>query len=81
MVEASEESDMKEFLIEYPPVAATIYALIGLAIFMLAFWLIEKCTPGDLWRNIIEEGNVSAGIIVGASLLGIAAIIAVSIAT
>ena len=72
---------MKEFLIEYPPVAAMVYALIGLGIFMLAFWLIEKCTPGDLWRNIIEEGNVAAGIIVGASLLGIAAIIAVSIAT
>jgi len=70
---------MKEFLIANPPVAAALYSVIGLLIFLLMFFIIEKVTPGNLWKQIIEEKNVAAAIVVAASLIGISIIIAAAI--
>lgn len=70
---------MKQFLIDNPPVAAALYSAIGLLLFLLAFFVIEKATPGNLWKQIIEEKNVAAAIVVAASLIGISLIIASSI--
>lgn len=70
---------MKQFLLDNPPVAAALYAAIGLLLFLLAFFVIEKATPGNLWKQIIEEKNVAAAIVIAAALLGMSAIIAASI--
>ena len=56
-----------------------IYAVIGLAVFWLAFLLIDKLTPYDLWQEIVEKQNVALGLVVAAMSLGICIIVAAAI--
>lgn len=56
-----------------------LYSLIGVALFWISFIVIDKLTPYDLWKEIIEEKNVSLAIVVGAMCLGIAMIVASAI--
>lgn len=56
-----------------------LYSLIGVALFWLSFVVIDKLTPYDLWKEIVEEKNVSLAIVVGAMCLGIALIVASAI--
>ena len=60
-------------------VNALIYALAGIAIFALAFIIVDKCTPYDLWKEINEDRNIALAILVGAMSLGMCIIIAAAI--
>ncbi len=57
-------------------VNAIVYALLGIVIFALSFITIDKCTPHDLWKEIIEEKNIALAIIVGFMALAMGIIIA-----
>ena len=56
-----------------------LYALIGVVIFWLCFILVDKITPYDLWREIVEKQNKALGIVVAAMCLGISIIVAAAI--
>ncbi|MDM0065576.1 DUF350 domain-containing protein [Variovorax sp. J31P207] len=56
-----------------------LYAVIGLAVFWLAFLLIDKLTPYDLWQEIVEKQNMALGLVVAAMSLGICIIVAAAI--
>lgn len=56
-----------------------LYSLIGVALFWISFIVIDKLTPYDLWKEIVEEKNVSLAIVVGAMCLGVALIVASAI--
>ena len=56
-----------------------LYALVGVGIFWLAFLLIDKATPYNLWHEIVEKQNVALGIVVGAMSLGICIIVAAAV--
>ena len=56
-----------------------LYSLIGVALFWISFIVIDKLTPYDLWKEIVEEKNLALAIIVGAMCLGIAIIVASAI--
>jgi len=56
-----------------------LYAVIGLAVFWLAFRLIDKLTPYDLWQEIVEKQNMALGVVVAAMSLGISIIVAAAI--
>ncbi|WP_026435581.1 DUF350 domain-containing protein [Acidovorax sp. JHL-9] len=56
-----------------------LYALIGVLIFWLCFWLIDKITPADLWREIVEKQNQALALVVAAMCLGISIIVAAAI--
>ena len=56
-----------------------LYALIGVLVFWLSFIVIDKLTPYDLWRELVEKQNVALGIVVGAMSLGISIIVAAAI--
>ena len=58
---------------------AFVYAMLGIAIFLLAFVIIDKLTPYALWKEIVEEQNVALAILVGAMSLGICVIIAAAV--
>jgi uncharacterized membrane protein YjfL (UPF0719 family) len=55
---------------------AVIYAAIGIVIFGLAFLIIDKFTPYNLWKEIVQEHNTALAILLGAMSLGICIIIA-----
>jgi putative membrane protein len=56
--------------------AATIFALLGIVIFILAFVVVDRVTPYNLWKEIVEEKNVALAVLLGAASIGICVIIA-----
>ncbi len=56
-----------------------IYSLLGVIMFWLAFIIIDKITPYDLWKQIVAEKNVALATVVAAMCLGIAIIVAAAI--
>lgn len=56
-----------------------VYTVIGVVIFWLAFVIVDKITPYDLWKELVEEKNVALAIVVGALCLAIAIIVGAAI--
>jgi uncharacterized membrane protein YjfL (UPF0719 family) len=55
---------------------ALIYAVFGVFILVLSFWVLDKLTPFHLWKEVVEKQNVAIAILAGMMALGIAIIIA-----
>ncbi len=55
---------------------ALIYALFGVIILVLSFFVLDKLTPYDLWREVVEKQNLALAVLAGLMSLGIAIIIA-----
>jgi uncharacterized membrane protein YjfL (UPF0719 family) len=60
-------------------VNSVVFSLLGLGILWFAFWLFDKLTPGELWKEIIEEHNVALAIVVGSMTIGISIIVGMAI--
>ena len=58
---------------------ALIYSLLGIAIFGISFWISDRMTPYDLWKEIVEEKNLALAVLVGAMSIGICIIIAAAV--
>ena len=56
-----------------------LYALMGIVIFWLAFVIIDKITPYNLWSEIVEKQNRALALVVAAMCLGISIIVAAAI--
>jgi putative membrane protein len=59
--------------------AAVLFAVIGVVLFILAFVLFDKLTPGSLWKEIIEDQNTALGVLMGAVAIALAIIIAAAV--
>ena len=62
-----------------PMVAAVVYATIGLLIFAVAFVVVDRLTPYQLWKEIVDEQNSALAIVVGAMAIGISIIVSSAI--
>ncbi len=60
-------------------VASVVYSVLGIIILCIAFWIIEKITPENLWKEIIEEHNIALSIVCAAFILAVAIIVSSSI--
>ncbi|MBL7950867.1 MAG: DUF350 domain-containing protein [Flavobacteriales bacterium] len=58
---------------------ALVYALLGCVIFLLVFWLVERITPENMWKEILEKRNVALAVMAAGFMLAIALIIASAI--
>jgi putative membrane protein len=58
---------------------SVIYAVLGIAIFIIGFVVVDKLTPYDLWKELVEKNNLALAIVVGAATLGTCIIIAAAI--
>ena len=56
-----------------------LFALVGVLVFWLSFLIIDKITPYDLWREIVEKQNKALAMVVAAMSLGISIIVAAAI--
>ena len=45
--------------------SSLLFAALGIGTFALAFWLIDKATPYDLWREVVEKQNVALSVLLG----------------
>ena len=59
-----------------PILNALIFAGLGSLVFIVAFSIVVKIAPFDLWKEIVHEHNVAAAILAGAVALGLCWIIA-----
>jgi uncharacterized membrane protein YjfL (UPF0719 family) len=53
-----------------------LFAAVGIAAAIIGYKVFDKCTPGDLHKEILENKNVAAAIVAGAVILGVSIIIA-----
>jgi putative membrane protein len=60
-------------------VNAILYAAIGIVIFACAFLVLDKVTPYNLWKEIVQEHNLALAILLGGMSLGICVIIAAAV--
>lgn len=56
-----------------------LFALIGVVVFWVSFIVIDKLTPYDLWKELVENRNMALGLVVAAMSLGISIIVAAAI--
>ena len=61
---------------DIPILNGVIFAGLGILIFVIAFSLVVRLSPLDLWKEIGQERNVAAAILAGAVALGLCWIIA-----
>jgi putative membrane protein len=58
---------------------AVLYAVLGIVILVISFAVVDKLTPYDLWKEIVEDKNVALAILVGLISLGVSIIIAAAV--
>lgn len=58
-----------------PVVSSVLFSFLGLAILILAYLLIEKLTPENTWKEIVQNKNVALAIVFAAFIIGISIII------
>jgi len=56
-----------------------LYAVIGVLVLWLAFLIIDKITPYDLWKEICESRNVALAIVVAGMFIALGLIVAAAI--
>ena len=53
-----------------------IFVAIGIAAAIVGYKVFDKCTPGDLNKEICENKNIAAAIVAAAVILGVCIIVA-----
>jgi uncharacterized membrane protein YjfL (UPF0719 family) len=59
--------------------ASIIYSFLGIFILLVCFVIIEKITPENLWKELIEKQNIAIAIVAAAFIIAIAIIISSAI--
>jgi uncharacterized membrane protein YjfL (UPF0719 family) len=65
-----------EYLKPSALIGSLVYSLLGVIFVVLAFIIIDRLTPYDLWKELIEERNQSLATVVAAMCIAIAIIVA-----
>jgi uncharacterized membrane protein YjfL (UPF0719 family) len=60
-------------------VSSLLYSILGVAVFWISFVVVDKLTPYELWKEIVEKKNQPLATVVAAMCLGIAIIVAAAI--
>jgi uncharacterized membrane protein YjfL (UPF0719 family) len=60
-------------------VSAVVFALLGVALFVVGFWIFDRLTPGNLWKELLEDQNTAMGNLMAGVAIAIAIIIAAAI--
>ncbi|WP_256001828.1 DUF350 domain-containing protein [Pedobacter deserti] len=60
-------------------VASVLYSFLGIFILLISFWIIEKITPENLWKEILEKRNMALAVVFAAFIIAIAMIVSSSI--
>jgi putative membrane protein len=64
---------------DIPIINALCFAALGIAIFVAAFFIIDRFTPYHLWTEIVREKNIALAILLGAMSIGMCIIIAAAV--
>lgn len=70
---------MVEYLKPAALIGSVVYSVIGIFLVAIAFAIIDKITPYDLWKELIENRNQPVATVVAAFVLAISIIVAAAI--
>lgn len=70
---------MVEYLKPAALIGSVVYSVIGIFLVGLAFFIVDKITPYDLWKELVESRNQALATVVAAFVLSIAIIVAAAI--
>lgn len=56
-----------------------VFSLIGIVLFALAFWVIEKVTPFSVRKEIEEDHNMAIALVIAAVIIGISLIVSAAV--
>lgn len=59
--------------------ASLAYSLMGIALFIITFVVVDLLTPGKLWQEIIEKQNRAVATMAGACAIAIAIVVGAAI--
>ena len=62
-----------------PMLATVIYSFIGIVVFLVTYWVLDKLTPFSIKKEIEEDQNIALGIIIGSCFIALSIIIAAAI--
>jgi putative membrane protein len=60
-------------------IASVLYSVIGILILLISYWIIEKITPENLWKEIVEKHNIALAIVCASFMIAVAIIISSAI--
>jgi len=60
-------------------IGSVVYSLLGIVILLVCFVIIEKVTPENLWKELIEKQNKAVAIVAAALIIAVGMIISSAI--
>ena len=60
-------------------VGTLVYSVLGVLILCISFWIIDKLTPYDLWKELVEHRNQALATVAAGMFVAIAIIIAAAV--
>lgn len=65
-----------ETQIVQPIVSTVVIGVVAIALLFISVWLMEKLSPFSLRKEIEDDHNLSAAIVVGAIVIGVSLVVA-----
>lgn len=59
--------------------ASLVYSLVGILILGVSFWIWEKITPENIWKEILDKQNLALAVVAAAFMISLAIIISSAI--
>jgi len=75
----NKNSNNMELIHAQPIVNSIIYSFLGIVILLIGYYIIEKLTPENTWKEVVEKNNVAVAIVLAAFIIGISMIISAAI--
>lgn len=60
-------------------VSSIIFSGIGILVLVVSYFLLEKITPENTWKELVNNKNMALAIVFGAFIIGISLIISAAI--
>jgi len=70
---------MNEFINMKYIIASVVYSVVGILILVVSFYIIEKVTPENIYKEIVEKQNLALAIIAAAFMIALSIIISSAI--
>lgn len=68
-----------ELLHLQPVVNSIVYSFLGIIILLAGYFIIEKLTPENTWKEVVEKNNIAVAIVLAAFIIGISMIVSAAI--
>lgn len=69
---------MEDILLK-PVINSVLYSMLGFLILLICYYILEKLTPENTWKEIVQNKNTALATVFAAFILGISLIIGFAI--